>query len=100
MFSVANTFGFGVVRTEKIRFWLGPQVTVGALLADIKGGYGELGLALGLNINFGEAFTIGFTVEGRSLIGAYAYLNGPVEFVYGGEGVVTMAFIFRINDTY
>ena len=77
--NVSNTFGFGVVRTDLIRFWLGPQLSfhylhgvnnypmrallksnyTGNKLEYSAAGIG-LGLSLGLNINLENNITLSF----------------------------------------
>jgi hypothetical protein len=80
-----NIFGFGIVRMQQIRWWIGPQVGgfyttnldekgykpylckefpfgfIGRL-HDLKYGGFDIGAATGLNINLGTNFTIG--IEG------------------------------------
>ncbi len=71
-----HAFGFGVVRTPMVRFWLGPELSVSGMFKaefDMKkfwGIRGGLGLILGLNINPGDLVTISFTGSGRV---EYAY---------------------------
>ncbi|MCU0849621.1 MAG: hypothetical protein MUD12_17205 [Spirochaetes bacterium] len=112
MASTVHYFGFGIVRNESIRFWVGPQVTLGALFPrearDMAGLIAGGGLAAGININMGETFTLAFTGAARYVGGimfsfqkkgssSTAY-SGPT---YGGpDGLVTVACIFRINDSY
>lgn len=104
LLTTIHYFGFGVVRTKTVRFWLGPQLTIGGMLTNNKGFYAGLGLALGLNINIGEVFTLSITGSGRYLGGVtfYKYQGGTTGTGgYGGDGMVTLAFIFRIpGDTY
>ena len=112
MASTVHYFGFGIVRNETIRFWVGPQITLGCLFpreaSNMAGLIAGGGLAAGININMGETFTLAFTGAARYVGGimfsfhkkgnsSTAY-SGPT---YGGpDGLVTVACIFRINDSY
>ncbi len=123
-YSLWNSFGFGIVRTESIRFWLGPQfgihyvdadttrtepdwmpVLVGANISWLptesktkksdNGGGASLGFVVGLNINMGPVFTLG--LDG----GVRAFLtSNEVVANAGPEGFVNVSFIFRIGDKY
>lgn len=89
-------FGFGIVRSKVVRFWLGPVISVGGLVTNVTGAVGGMGLAFGLNFNFGQVFTLSFTAAGR-FIGGIANSNGG----YGGDGYGSVAFMFRVNqDVY
>lgn len=102
--STVHYFGFGVVRNKYVRFWLGPQITLGGMATDVRGLITGIGLAMGLNINIGEFFTISLTGSGRFVAGFTVYdaTEGGTNLAggYGGDGMVTLSFIFRINDSY
>ena len=101
--SAVQYFGFGVVRSKYVRFWIGPQLTLGGMVTDIRGFIGGLGMALGLNFNIGEIFTISLVGSGRVVGGVetVTYAGSSKTYGgYGGDGMVTLAFIFRIDDKY
>ncbi|MBN2160891.1 MAG: hypothetical protein JW807_15990 [Spirochaetes bacterium] len=104
LMSTVHYFGFGVVRSKSVRFWLGPQLTIGGMLTNLTGLYTGFGFAMGLNFNIGDVFTLAFTGSGRFLGGARFYTYNGVTYTtggYGGDGMVTVAFIFRVpGDTY
>ncbi len=123
-FALYNSFGFGVVRTESIRLWMGPQfgvhyidadttktqpdftlVRVGASYVSVpteskrksedNGGGVSLGFVLGVNFNIGPALTLG--LDG----GCRAFVTGnDVGANAGPEGFMNVSVIFRINDSY
>ncbi len=124
-YALFNSFGFGVVRTSSVRFWLGPQfglhyqdadttetasrlwnvtyvgTTPVPLYRDVKtktddNGVGfSLGLVLGLNINIGPVFTLGLDGGCRGFFTATSEVANA-----GPEGFVNVSLIFRISDTY
>lgn len=124
-YALFNSFGFGVVRTESVRFWLGPQIGIHYVDADTtktedrlvtlypvgptylpiytdykqkkedNGVGASFGLVLGVNINIGPAFTLG--LDG----GCRGFITGSAEVANAGpEGFVNVSLIFRISDTY
>ncbi len=96
MIHMNHYFGLGVVRTKLVRFWIGPMISLSGLVSNIYGSVCGTGLALGLNFNFGEVFTLSITGTGR-FIGGIA--DG--SWGYGGDGMCTIAFLFRVNqDVY
>jgi hypothetical protein len=120
--SMSHVFGFGVLRTQNIRLWLGPEVFLAGTAGHIRGVTAGLGLVLGLNINIGDSFTISFSGSGR-LRGGYRLYNYTQHDIYffqapggaitpaiysaskrqvgvGGDGLVTIAFMYRINDKF
>ncbi len=123
-YSLWNSFGFGVVRTKSVRFWLGPTLGIHYVDADTTtsrpdfmpflygasyillpteskvkksdNGFGaSLGFVLGLNINMGSVFTLGLDGGVRAFV-----TSNEVVANAGPEGFVNISFIFRINDTY
>lgn len=102
--TTVHYFGFGVVRSKHVRFWLGPQITFGGMLTNLTGLYAGLGFAMGLNFNIGDVFTLSLVGAGRFLGGGRFYTYQGVTYTtggYGGDGMVTLAFIFRIpGDKY
>jgi hypothetical protein len=102
--SSVNYFGFGIVRSQYVRFWLGPQLTFGGTVTNLTGFYAGLGVALGLNFNFGDVFTLAVTGSGRYLFSIRDYTEGSSKYIsygLGWDGMVTLAFLFRFSgDTY
>lgn len=102
--TTVHYFGFGVVRSKHVRFWLGPQITFGGMLTNLTGLYAGIGFAMGLNINIGDVFTLSFVGAGRFLGGGRFYSYQGTTYTtggYGGDGMFTLAFIFRVGgDKY
>jgi hypothetical protein len=119
-FSMTHTLGFGVVRNENLRLWIGPQLglhylyypkktfitsgyKVNLSLAPTKFviqidviGFDAL-LALGLNINIGETATI-FLEIGVGYMGGYDIDFKGTANAFGIDGKI--GFMFRVKDTY
>lgn len=97
--SMNNYFGFGVVRMQYFRWWMGPQLGLRYFIIDSDDGSmseagGNVGLATGFNFNIGKVFTIGLELGFR-----YNFLFKD-PFIHGPEGHGALVFLFRINDTY
>jgi hypothetical protein len=109
--AIDNTFGFGVLRNDSVRLWLGPRLRVGYFGGDIQPEVApdtdiyllELGLGgvFGANFNIGSTVTLGLTtgyiysgyggiVEGAG--DAESTLTG-----YGGRVLFSGVLIFRIG---
>jgi hypothetical protein len=70
---LSEAFGFGVVRTPVVRFWLGPEYVLKLITTGSKKYLSVstgLGLVLGLNINLGSLITLTFSGACRAL---YSY---------------------------
>ena len=74
---IDNTFGFGVLRTETFRLWLGPQVRLGFYGGETDNSGTKLEAALfafglapvvGANWNLGDSFTL-------SLVAGYRFMG-------------------------
>ncbi len=97
--SMNNYFGFGVVRMQSFRWWLGPQLGLRYYILDSDDSSmsevgGNAGLATGFNFNIGTVFTIGLELGFR-----YNFLfREPL--IHGPEGHAALVFLFRINDAY
>jgi len=79
-FQIVQAFGFGVLRTEMVRLWIGPRINVGYNYADQSDhGYEtkevnfEIGIApvVGVNLNFGRWFAVAADLDYR-----FAYTTG------------------------
>lgn len=67
---LSEAFGFGVVRTPVVRFWLGPEYVLKLITTGSKRYLSVstgLGLVLGLNINLGSLITLTFSGSCRAL---------------------------------
>lgn len=87
--NIQNSFGFGVVRRQNFRFWLGPHVH---LFYDFNRGVdSNVGLVFGFNCNMSNkgTFAIDFGVRGLPLN------NGARV-----EPFVNAAVLFRVKDEY
>lgn len=122
-FSMTHTFGFGVARSDVVRFWLGPRLgfhylykrdsymtyefypgvgtfTIIPVKNEIKlDGIGlDVMLALGVNFNIGQVVTlfidIGFGYAGLVNIND----TKDAGHSFGLDGKV--GIMFRVNDTY
>jgi hypothetical protein len=122
-------FGFGIIRNQNIRFWVGPQIEVSGLFGQGHNGiFGGVGFAMGTNFNISDVFTFSMVISLRAVGGMIygSYLktssssglsgllglfgisgsSGNFETInenlgfYGGNGRISLACIFRINDAY
>ena len=82
-FQIVQTFGFGVLRTEMVRLWIGPRINLGYNYADqINNGNetteinSEFGIApvIGINLNFNRWFAVSADVDYR-----FAYTAGGIK---------------------
>ena len=66
-----NTFGFGVLRTETVRLWVGPRINIGWNWQTGDNGYAdaafELGIApaVGVNVNLGRVVSLAADLDYR-----------------------------------
>jgi hypothetical protein len=122
--SMSHTFGYGAARTDSIRFWVGPRIglhylfksetyyTIGIYpffvppfllilpkkrVVDVDAIGLDLLLALGLNINMGDNFTLFFDL-GFGYMGNYNINISEVGHAFGLDAKA--GIMFRINDTY
>jgi len=91
-----NTFGFGVLRTEKVRLWIGPRVRVGFYVGDVEEDdvtAAEFGIGGALGANFHVSPTVSLGVETGFMYSGYA---GEVETDFGDfdiEGTTGSLFL-------
>jgi hypothetical protein len=94
-----HTFGFGVLRTQHVRLWIGPQINLAYYNEDDFDMFGlGFGPAIGVNIHAGDK--VSFTVTS-----GYKYLflfgSGYDDFTgYEGQYYINFGVLFRINDVY
>ncbi len=74
-FSVNNSFGFGIVRTETMRVWLGPSIRIGLDGCTNCSGYDSLFVSAGAGGNVGVNFNIGERLTISPSFG-YQYMYG------------------------
>ena len=106
--TLINDFGFSLFRDERMRFWMGPEITI-ALLNDTGSdaspnlfGFG-MGIATGLNLNMSENFTLALkaafisqTMSGRMSVSGSRYdVVTDDEFAYGG-----ISLIYRFGERF
>jgi hypothetical protein len=96
-FSMNNYFGFGIVRTSAVRWWVGPEIGFRYYYIGNDHGSksevgGNAGLVTGLNFNIGDVFTIGIDGGFRYNL----FFKDPI--VHGPEGHGAISMLFRIND--
>jgi hypothetical protein len=121
-FSISNTFGFGVVRTQYFRFWLGPRLGLhylyknysATVLMYLPGATGivifpmktkrdldaiglDLMLAFGFNFNIGDYTTL-FIDIGAGYLGNYNLKIAEAGHTFGIEGKA--GIMFRVDDIY
>jgi hypothetical protein len=99
----ANTFGFGIVRTDLMRIWVGPQIAFSYEFKNrdrtILGSaiYSTVGPVVGANLHTWENVTLGFELGFRT--GLLAALEKPIEGIRP-EPMASMRLIFRGGDAY
>lgn len=114
-FVIENDFGFGVVRTPKIRFWLGPEIKIASgsgyvdtdLDEDVDDNLVSVGIGpvLGLNFHAGKLVTrgikTGLLFESFVGRGEHKTRDDAVDFT-GNDSYffINFAIIFRTNNVY
>lgn len=105
--TVANTFGFGFVRTKYLRVWAGPHI---ALSYEFKNRnnfifdsllYNKIGSVVGLNVNTGNDMTFAFEMGVRSGFG-FDLKKALSSTVLGSkvEPIASVKLIFRSWDAF
>lgn len=71
-----HSFGFGIVRNDSVRLWLGPQIGLGLASGtysypgstdtEYKEYYASIGAILGLNVHLSESFSLGLSAGVRN----------------------------------
>jgi hypothetical protein len=110
--SFINTFGFGLIREEALRFWFGPQLGFGVgfepsfsdtAYYSVMSNFFELdmfaGVAMGLNIHLGNSVSLcadaGLRLHEDLMISPAAFYYGLLLKPFVEAGV-----IFRFGDVY
>ncbi len=120
---MTHTFGFGIARSQAVRFWIGPRIGLHYLFLnktfttwDLDVGLGyftllprktkidfdilglDIMLALGLNFNIGQYVTL-FLDLGIGYVGNYNINDSKdMGHAFGLDGKA--GIMFRVNDTY
>jgi hypothetical protein len=114
-----NSFGYGLIRNESIRFWLGLQVGFGEIdgkydlpasmkeeTNDFSVLFYSIGIIVGINFNIGEFITLGLD-GGLRYPECYAYAETSNMSPYlmevkgsGTEVFINLCFMFRLNEPY
>ena len=116
-FQIVQTFGFGVLRTEMVRLWVGPRINLGynyqndeeALFTQTNVNF-EVGIApaVGINLNFGRYFALSADLDYRfsGVGGGYTYdLNGGTSVTNSYKGsnngaTLRVAAIFKFGEDF
>jgi len=91
-----HSFGFGIVRTDGLRLWIGPQLGLGQARGSYsyagKSGmkyietFASIGAVLGLNAHVSERVSLGFTGGARNNFTEVNYsTDNDLHFVYNGS---------------
>jgi hypothetical protein len=110
-YSMAHDFGFGVVRTQDVKLWLGPELKIdygsgSQSSIDYYNVEFGIGPALGVNLHLGDFVTL-------ALKGGYLFNWGATAkdcknnscsdsgfTLSGGEPFINFAIIFRFGDNF
>lgn len=69
--NMVHTFGFGVLRTQTVRLWVGPRINIAYDWDTGDNGYARVGLefgvapAVGVNVNLGRVVSLGADLDYR-----------------------------------
>lgn len=112
---IENDFGFGIIRDDSIRLWIGPELRISYFEKDwgngVKTSLAEVGMGpvVGLNININPGITLA-AKAGYMIIGTGGTIKQPTSTIYGssvqekdieGTGnypILNFALIFRIGE--
>jgi hypothetical protein len=104
---MANTFGFGFIRTRFFRVWAGPQVTVtyeftnrsSSILNSVM--YNKIGSVIGVNFHTGEETTLSFEAGFRAGMG-FDLNKSIYQTILNAkpEPIASLKLIFRSWDTF
>ena len=109
-----NDFGFALIRKEKFRLWIGPELRIGFYEGEIKGSSPKididmvevgLGPVIGANFHLGSVVTLSLKA-GLLSTEAYAtqsdisgYPDADID-ISGSHTFANLALIFRLGDNY
>jgi len=101
-YAMNNTFGFGILRNDLVRIWLGPEV--GIYYCETAGGFnyfgGGIGPAIGTNVHLTDLISLSFSADAL-----YQYNIGTEsnhDNNQWGEWKVraSVALLFKMGDRY
>jgi hypothetical protein len=101
-----HTFGFGVLRNQNVRLWIGPQINLSYYDEDDLDIFGlGFGPAIGVNIHAGDkiSFTVTSGYKYNFLFGSDGdddYDDDEDFTGYEGQYYINFGVLFRINDVY
>ncbi len=108
--NIVNTFGFGIVRNENIRVWVGPRINI-AYNSDNGNASRtelELGIApvIGINVNLGKVISLSFdldyriaAISGSTYFSSNSYSTGSYSGTTQGA-TARLYLIFKIGDGF
>lgn len=114
-FNFVNTFGFGVLRTEKVRLWVGPRVNVAwnwtdqSLDGSSNYGHSEVALelgvapAVGINVHLSRVVSLSFDLDYRVAYISGAWTNDYNDDTYTGTttGPAFRAYVlFKFGEEF
>lgn len=79
--NMVNTFGFGVLRTQTVRLWVGPRINIAYDYDTGDYGYARVGYefgiapAVGVNVNLGRVVSLAADLDYRFAVAGGAYDN-------------------------
>ena len=111
---IINDFGFGIIRSENLRLWIGPELKLTQLSDEDNSWDSNMdimefsyGPVIGLNFNPGNLLTVamktGYLFSQFTGDSYYYTTDSSLDNDYDGDGssyFFTLALIFRINDNY
>jgi hypothetical protein len=104
---LANTFGFGFIRTRFVRLWAGPQFAISYEFKDMSNTisdsvmYSKIGSVVGVNFHTSEDMTLSFEVGFRTGLGFD--INKSLSKTISNakpEPIASVRLIFRSWDSF
>jgi len=109
-YNMIHTFGFGVLRKEMVRLWIGPRINIAYMTGSGDFGYSETAVefgiapAIGVNVNLGSVVSLGLDLDYRfSTVGGSFSNDFGVDDSYAGSTTgMTARFLlmFRFGETF
>lgn len=96
--NLQNSFGFGVVRLQNFRFWLGPHVH---FFYDFTLEHMDInaGLALGFNYNMAKLISLTLDCGARAAFLEWNHSSGK-KYTAIVEPFINLGILFRVKDEY
>jgi hypothetical protein len=96
--NLQNSFGFGAVRLQNLRFWLGPHVHFFYDFTDSRTDV-NIGLALGVNYNMSKIITLTLDCGARAAVLEWNSSSGK-KYAARVEPFANVGILFRVKDEY